>query len=69
MELLLEEIQHPAEPVQRAAAAALAHLVERSTDPKAAEYVLEQLQNIYSQKLPVSMCGQSTKLSFYINTV
>ncbi|KAJ8723024.1 hypothetical protein PYW07_004204 [Mythimna separata] len=53
VELLLQEAQHPAEPVQRAAAAALAHLVERSADANAAEYVLERLQDIYSEKLPM----------------
>lgn len=54
VELLLEEVQHPSEPVQRAAAAALAHLVERDGDPDAAEHVLQRLQDIYSEKLPVS---------------
>nr|XP_049695154.1 eIF-2-alpha kinase activator GCN1 [Helicoverpa armigera] len=53
VELLLEEAQHPSEPVQRAAAAALAHLVERSADPNAAEHVLQRLQDIYTEKLPM----------------
>ncbi|CAH0604472.1 unnamed protein product [Chrysodeixis includens] len=54
VELLLEEVQHPSEPVQRAAAAALAHLVERNSDPDAAEHVLQRLQDIYSEKLPLT---------------
>lgn len=53
VELLLEEVQHPAEPVQRAAAAALAHLVQRAP-PGAAEHVLQRLQDIYTERLPVS---------------
>lgn len=52
VELLLEEVQHPAEPVQRAAAAALAHLVQRAP-PGAAEHVLQRLQDIYTERLPM----------------
>ncbi|PZC79414.1 hypothetical protein B5X24_HaOG216409 [Helicoverpa armigera] len=58
VELLLEEAQHPSEPVQRAAAAALAHLVERSADPNAAEHVLQRLQDIYTEKLPETLSSQ-----------
>lgn len=53
VELMLQEVQHPAEPIQRAAAAALAHLVEKSTDTAAPEHVLQRLQDIYSEKLPL----------------
>ncbi|CAB3252124.1 unnamed protein product [Arctia plantaginis] len=53
IELMLREVQHPAEPLQRAAAAALAHLVEKSADTAAAEHVLQRLQDIYSEKLPM----------------
>lgn len=55
VELLLQEAQHPAEPLQRAAAAALAQLVRRSADPQAADHVLDRLQDIYEEKLPVSI--------------
>ncbi|KAJ0180220.1 hypothetical protein K1T71_003624 [Dendrolimus kikuchii] len=51
VELLLDEVQHPAEEVQKAAAAALAHLVDASPEP--VHYVLERLQEIYSNKLPL----------------
>lgn len=54
IELMLQEVQHPAEPLQQAAAAALAHLVEKSADETAPEHVLERLQDIYSEKLPVT---------------
>ncbi|KAG6461050.1 hypothetical protein O3G_MSEX012395 [Manduca sexta] len=51
VELMLQEIQHPAEPVQRSAAHALAHLVERvGADPTD---VLQRLQDIYKEKLPL----------------
>lgn len=51
--LLLQQVQHPAEEVQRAAAAALAALVGRAPDPHAlADDVLRQLHNIYEEKLP-----------------
>ncbi|XP_032513752.2 stalled ribosome sensor GCN1 isoform X1 [Danaus plexippus] len=52
--LLLQQVQHPAEEVQRAAAAALAALVGRAPDPHAlADDVLRQLHNIYEEKLPM----------------
>ncbi|XP_075992954.1 lethal (3) 80Fj [Anticarsia gemmatalis] len=53
VELMLGEVQHPAEPLQRAAAAALAQLVQRSADPAAPDHVLQRLQDIYSDKLPM----------------
>lgn len=52
VEALLQEVQHPAEQVQRAAASALAHLVQRN-GPDAAEIVLQHLQDIFDERLPV----------------
>lgn len=43
---------HPAEPLQRAAAHALAHLVARDQQDPAV--VLDALQETYHSKLPVS---------------
>ncbi|XP_072943447.1 stalled ribosome sensor GCN1 isoform X2 [Epargyreus clarus] len=52
--LLVEEVQHPAEPVQRAAAAALAALVGRAGDPACAVHrVMQQLHDVYIEKLPI----------------
>lgn len=45
------EVMHPAEPLQRAAAHALAHLVARDSQDPAA--VLDALQETYLSKLPV----------------
>ncbi|KAM3961855.1 lethal (3) 80Fj [Aphomia sociella] len=52
LELLLSEVQHPAEPIQRAAAAALAHLLEQH-HPAAVDSVLQRLQDTYTEKLPL----------------
>lgn len=46
------EVMHPAEPLQRAAAHALAHLVARDGQDPAV--VLDALQDTYHSKLPVS---------------
>lgn len=54
VDALLHEVQHPAEPVQRAAALALAHVVERNGSD-AAEIVLQHLQDIFEQRLPVRL--------------
>lgn len=51
VELMLEEVQHPAEPLQRAAADALAHLLRSA--PHALDFVLQRLQDIYAEKLPL----------------
>ncbi|KAL0893484.1 hypothetical protein ABMA27_013683 [Loxostege sticticalis] len=53
VELVLADVQHPADPVQRAAAHTLAHLVEKDDDPAAADRVLQRLQDLYTQKLPL----------------
>ncbi|CAH3879772.1 unnamed protein product [Pieris brassicae] len=54
MRLLLEEIQHPSEPVQRAGAAALADLVGRArlatSEP---QQVLQRLHRVYDEMLPL----------------
>lgn len=52
LEAMLQEVQHPVESVQRAAAAALAGLVQRGGGG-AAEAVLQHLQDEYEDKLPV----------------
>ncbi|XP_052737701.1 eIF-2-alpha kinase activator GCN1 [Bicyclus anynana] len=53
-ELLLQQVQHPADELQRAAAAALAALLARAHDPPAAaELVLQRLHDIYTDKLPM----------------
>ncbi|KAI5634478.1 HEAT repeats domain-containing protein [Phthorimaea operculella] len=49
--MLLEEVQHPAEPIQRAAADALAHLIQR--DQGDAEAALQALQQTHTSKLPL----------------
>ncbi|XP_045785525.1 eIF-2-alpha kinase activator GCN1 isoform X2 [Maniola jurtina] len=52
--LLLEQVQHPADELQRAAAAALAALVGRAPEPHAAaDDVLQRLHEIYDDKLPM----------------
>lgn len=51
LEHMLQEVQHPSEPVQRAAALALAHLAEVTGAD--VETVLQRLQDIYIDKLPV----------------
>ncbi|XP_038215346.1 eIF-2-alpha kinase activator GCN1 [Zerene cesonia] len=54
MSVLLDEIQHPSEPVQRAAAAALAALVPRAARPAAAAaQLLQRLHHVYDDKLPL----------------
>ncbi|XP_045491112.1 eIF-2-alpha kinase activator GCN1 [Colias croceus] len=54
MSVLLDEIQHPSEPVQRAAAAALAALVPRAARPDAAAAeLLQRLHHVYDDKLPL----------------
>ncbi|CAK1552697.1 unnamed protein product [Leptosia nina] len=54
MNLLLKEIQHPSEPVQRAAASALAALVSRAQRQEcAADQVLQRLHQVYNEKLPL----------------
>ncbi|XP_050665162.1 eIF-2-alpha kinase activator GCN1 isoform X1 [Leptidea sinapis] len=54
LQLLVAEIQHPSEPVQRAAARALAALVARATHPDcAAHRVLAMLHDVYKEKLPM----------------
>ncbi|CAH2086956.1 unnamed protein product [Euphydryas editha] len=53
-ELLLQQVQHPADEIRRAAAAALAELVARAPDPPAAaDRVLQSLHDIYDEKLPL----------------
>ncbi|CAH0406720.1 unnamed protein product [Chilo suppressalis] len=53
MGLVLHDVQHPAEPIQRAAAKALAALVKRDPDPAAPARAAQQLQRMYSEKLPL----------------
>ncbi|XP_047528363.1 eIF-2-alpha kinase activator GCN1 [Vanessa atalanta] len=54
LELLLQQIQHPAEELQQAAADALAELVARAPDPSAvADRVLQSLHDVYDEKLPL----------------
>ncbi|XP_041977566.1 eIF-2-alpha kinase activator GCN1 isoform X2 [Aricia agestis] len=52
--LLLRQVQHPAEPLQRASAAALAALAARAPSPAdAVDALLLQLHDIYEEKLPL----------------
>lgn len=51
LEHMLQEVQHPSEAVQRAAALALAHLAEITGAD--VEAVLQRLQDIYIDKLPL----------------
>ncbi|XP_068630147.1 stalled ribosome sensor GCN1 [Battus philenor] len=51
---LVREMQHPAEPLQRAAADALAALVARARSPHCApDRVLQMLHQLYDEKLPL----------------
>ncbi|KAL4704522.1 hypothetical protein ACJJTC_007641 [Scirpophaga incertulas] len=52
VELVLRDVQHPAEPVQRAAAAALLRLAAPG-GADAAAALLERLQRIYEERLPL----------------
>lgn len=56
--MMLEEIQHPAEPIQRAAATALAHLVRRDQQDSV-DHVLCAVQDTYCSKLPVLCLSHS----------
>lgn len=52
---LVREVQHPSEPVQRAAAVALATLVARADNADCApSRVMQMLHDLYEEKYPVS---------------
>ncbi|CAG9783453.1 unnamed protein product [Diatraea saccharalis] len=52
-ELVVRDVQHPAEPLQRAAALALAHLTRRDPRPDAPARAASTLHQMYCDKLPL----------------
>lgn len=59
-DLVLDELQTACLPLQRAAALALAHLVLRGDAP--CDVLLQRLQDLYAEKLPVSFCKLVTTI-------